>query len=270
MARRPTSNELWRQLQPLIPAFVPSAKGGARKLTVSDEAALNGILFVLQTGIPWEDRPQSLGYGSGMTCWRHLRDWNAAGVWEQLHQAMLIRLREHNQIDWSRASIDGFSAPSPPGGGSGNGPQPHGQRQAQSNRHIVVDARGIPLVILVSGANRHDSKMFERCVDAIPAIGGLPGRVRKRPSKLHADKDYDDKRCRQHLRQRGIASRIARRGLESSERLGKQRWVVDKTLGWFAGFGKLRIRFERRLDIHEALLKLAAALTCARFADRWC
>lgn len=129
MARRPVSKELWRQLQPLIPAFVPSAKGGARKLTVSDEAALNGILFVLQTGIPWEDLPQSLGYGSGMTCWRRLRDWNTAGVWEQLHQAMLIRLREHDQIDWSRASIGGSSVPSPRG--PGNGPQPHRQRQAR-------------------------------------------------------------------------------------------------------------------------------------------
>lgn len=115
MARRPVSKELWRQLQPLIPAFVPSAKGGARKLAVSDEAALNGILFVLQTGIPWEDLPQSLGYGSGMTCWRRLRDWNAAGVWKQLHQAMLTRLREHDQIDWSRTSIDGSSVPSPRG-----------------------------------------------------------------------------------------------------------------------------------------------------------
>ena len=115
MARRPVSKELWRQLQPLIPAFVPSAKGGACKLAVSDEAALNGILFVLQTGIPWEDLPQSLGYRSGMTCWRRLRDWNAAGVWERLHQAMLTRLREHDQIDWSRASIDGSSVPSPRG-----------------------------------------------------------------------------------------------------------------------------------------------------------
>ena len=99
MARQPVSKELWRQLQPLIPAFTPSVKGGARKLTLSDEAALNGILFVLQTGIPWEDLPQSLGYGSGMTCWRRLRDWNANGVWQRLHQAMLVRLREHDQIE---------------------------------------------------------------------------------------------------------------------------------------------------------------------------
>lgn len=115
MARLPASKELWQQLQPLILAFVPSAKGGARKLAVSDEAALNGILFMLQTGIPWEDLPQSLGYGSGMTCWRCLRDWSAAGVWDQLHQAMLTRLREYDQIDWSRASIDGSSVPSPRG-----------------------------------------------------------------------------------------------------------------------------------------------------------
>ena len=115
MARQPVSKELWTQLQPLIPVFTPSAKGGARKLGVSDEAALNGILFVLHTGIPWADLPLALGYGSGMTCWRRLRDWSAAGVWEQLHQVMLVRLREHDQIDWSRASIDGSSVPSPRG-----------------------------------------------------------------------------------------------------------------------------------------------------------
>ena len=115
MSRTPVSQELWKQLEPLIPPFVPSRKGGRRKRTISDEAALNGILFVLQTGIAWEDLPQALGYGSGMTCWRRLRDWNAAGVWEQLHQAMLVRLREHDQIDWSRASIDGSSVPSPRG-----------------------------------------------------------------------------------------------------------------------------------------------------------
>ncbi|OBY84535.1 transposase [Delftia sp. JD2] len=105
--------------------------------------------------------------------------------------------------------------------------------------------------------------MFERCVHAIPAIAGLPAHPRKRPAKLHADKGYDYKRCRAHLRQRGIA----RRGVETSERLGKHRWMVERTNGWFAGLGNLRIRFERRLDIHEALLKLAASIVCARFVD---
>lgn len=79
-------------------------------------------------------------------------------------------------------------------------------------------------MILVGGANRHDSKMPEKCRDANPTIAGLPGRRRKRPAKLHANKGYDYKRCRAHLKQRGIASRIARRGIKNSERLDKHRW----------------------------------------------
>lgn len=127
-------------------------------------------------------------------------------------------------------------------------------------------------MILVSGANRHDSKMFERCVDAIPAIAGLPGRPRRRPAKLHADKGYDFKRCRAHLRQRGIIGRIARRGIESSERLGKHRWVVERTHSWFAGFGKLRIRFERWIQpvnaTHSSNIS-AGVLNPSVFLGRW-
>jgi IS5 family transposase len=112
--------------------------------------------------------------------------------------------------------------------------------------------------------------LFEQCLDAIPALRGLAGRPRKKPRKLHADKGYDYRRCRAYLKGRGILSRIARRGVESSQRLGKHRWVVERTHAWFAGFGKLRIRFERRLDIHQALLTLAAAIICSRFVDRSC
>ncbi|WP_232734618.1 transposase, partial [Burkholderia glumae] len=97
------------ELEPLIPAFTPLPKGGRRR-TVDGRAALNGILYVLQTGIPWEDLPQELGFGSGTRCWRRLRDWQAAGVWHRLHLAMLRRLREHDQIDWERASLDGARA----------------------------------------------------------------------------------------------------------------------------------------------------------------
>ena len=115
MARRPVSKELWQKLQPLIPPFIPSSKGGPRTRAVSDKAAFEGIIFVLRSGIPWEDLPQSMGYGSGMTCWRRLREWQAAGVWRQLHLEMLQHLREYDQIDWGRASIDGSSVPSPRG-----------------------------------------------------------------------------------------------------------------------------------------------------------
>ncbi len=113
MARKKISNELWKALQPLLPVVEPSTKGGRPR--VDDRAALNGILFVLHTGIPWEDLPKELGFGSGMTCWRRLREWQANGVWERLHLALLKRLREHDQIDWSRASVDGATVASPRG-----------------------------------------------------------------------------------------------------------------------------------------------------------
>lgn len=126
------------------------------------------------------------------------------------------------------------------------------------------------MAITVTGANRHDSMAFEKTLDAIPAVSGLEGRPRKRPAKLHADKGYDYARCRRDLRKRGIAARIARKGVESKDRLGRYRWVVERTHAWFAGFGKLRIRFERRLDTHTALLSLAAAIICSRFVDDLC
>ncbi len=128
----------------------------------------------------------------------------------------------------------------------------------------------MPLAILVSGANRHDSMLFEDLIDAVQPVAGLQGRSRKRPEKVHADKGYDYAKCRRALRQRGIQSRIARRGVESSERLGRHRWVVERTHAWFAGFGKLRIRFERQLGTHLALLKLACAIICLRFVERYC
>jgi transposase len=114
MSRKKEINSaLWTRLQPLLPVVKPSPLGGRPRL--DDELALNGILFVLRTGIAWEDLPQELGFGSGMTCWRRLREWQAAGVWHQLHLMLLAELRGAGRLDFSRASIDGSSVPSPRG-----------------------------------------------------------------------------------------------------------------------------------------------------------
>jgi len=89
----------------------PEAEGRAASHPDPDRAALTGILFVLQSGIPWEMLPQEMGCGCGMTCWLRLRDWHEAGVWVRLRQALLDRLGEADQIDWSRASLDCQSIP---------------------------------------------------------------------------------------------------------------------------------------------------------------
>lgn len=122
----------------------------------------------------------------------------------------------------------------------------------------------------VTGANRHDSVLFEQLVDALPAIAGLRGRPRRRPEKLHADKGYDFARCHAHVKLRGIQDRIARKGIERNDRLGRHRWVVERTHAWLAAFGKLRVRFERRIDSHLGLLSLACSVICLRTLMRFC
>jgi transposase len=109
MATPLVSDDLWAVVAPLLPPEPPKPKGGRPR--VPDRAALAGIIFVLKSGIPWEMLPQELGCGSGMTCWRRLRDWQAAGVWDALHRTLLDRLGEANGIDWSRASLDSASIP---------------------------------------------------------------------------------------------------------------------------------------------------------------
>jgi transposase len=106
----------------------------------------------------------------------------------------------------------------------------------------VVDRQGIPLAITLWAANVHDIKMLEATVDAIEPINRPWGRPRKRPAKLHADKAYDAAEKREALRQRGITPRIARRGIDSSERLGRYRWVVERTQAWGNRFRRLKVR----------------------------
>lgn len=103
MAKPLLPDELWARIEPILPEREPQVTGRPR---VPDRAALTGILFVLKTGIPWEDLPQEMGCGSGMTCWRRLHEWNEAGVWQRLHQVLLDELQDAGQIDWSRAVVD--------------------------------------------------------------------------------------------------------------------------------------------------------------------
>ena len=153
-------------------------------------------------------------------------------------------------------------------GGEATGPNPTDRGKAGSKYHLVVDRTGIPLAIRLSSANAHDATQLLPLVDAIPPIigpRGKPGRPRKRPVKLHADKAYDYPALRRALRARGITPRIARRGIESSERLGRHRWVVERSLAWLLGCRRLGVRYERRADLLQGLLHLACALICIKF-----
>lgn len=117
-------DELWELIQPLLPPPKPRRRRYPGRKPLDNRQALTGILFVLKSGIPWEMLPQEMGCGSGMTCWRRLMEWQAAGVWQRLHELLLSKLREADQIDWSRAVVDSGSIRAVGGGGK-NGTQSH-------------------------------------------------------------------------------------------------------------------------------------------------
>lgn len=152
-------------------------------------------------------------------------------------------------------------------GGEAVGPNPTDCGKPGSKHHLLTDRNGVPLAVVLTAANVHDSRIFEELVDAAgPVKRPGKGRPRRRPEKLHADKAYDFPRCRAVLRRRGIKSRIARRGKDTSERLGRYRWVVERTLAWLARYRRLSVRYERRANIHEAFLHLGCALVCLGYA----
>jgi transposase len=127
MSKPLVSDELWDLVEPLLPKEPPKPKGGRPR--VPDRACLAGIVFVLKSGIPWEMLPRELGCGSGMTCWRRLRDWQQAGVWDRLHRVLLDRLGEADRIDWDRACVDSASVPAKKGA-----PPPARIRRIAANR----------------------------------------------------------------------------------------------------------------------------------------
>lgn len=105
MAKQIVSDELWEIVEPLIPKVERRYRYPGRK-RIGDREVLTGILFVLRSGIPWEELPQEMGCGSGVTCWRRLREWQEQGVWARLHEVLLAKLNAAGEIDWQRAAID--------------------------------------------------------------------------------------------------------------------------------------------------------------------
>ena len=109
MAREIIMDELWGLIEPLLPPAKPRRFRFPGRKPVENRATLTGIVFVLRTGIPWEDLPKELGCGCGMTCWRRLRDWQEAGVWDDIHQMLLNKLHAADKLDWSRTAADSSS-----------------------------------------------------------------------------------------------------------------------------------------------------------------
>jgi transposase len=155
-------------------------------------------------------------------------------------------------------------------GGPPTGPSPTDRAKQGSKRHLICDACGMPLAVKLTGANRNDSQEALPLVDAIPPLQGVRGRRRWRPDCVVEDRGYDAAVIRCGLRTRGIVPLLARRRIAHGSGLGRWRWVIERTFVWLNQFRRLRVRYDKRAEIHEAFLSLGCALICWQaLRKRW-
>lgn len=135
---------------------------------------------------------------------------------------------------------------------------------------MLTDAQGLPLAFTLTGANAHDVTQLLPLVDAVPPVRGKRGRPRRKPDRVQGDRGYDSEPHRRELRSQGITPVLAKRNTKHGSGLGKTRWVVERTLAWLHRFRRLRVRYERRDDIHEAFMTIGCILICFNHLKNFC
>jgi len=255
---------LWQALDPILPPPKPRRFRFPGCKQLHRRKVLTGILFVLKTGISWDDLPAELGLGCGRTCRDYLKKLQETGVWERLHTFLLSRLNHAGRLNWRLGIVDSSFAKAPLGGAA-TGPNPTDRRKSGSKHHVLVDAQGIPVVVMLSAANTPDIKRLLPLVVGVPPVGGKPGRPRRKFDRVLGDRGYDSEPHRRLLRWLGIIPIFGRRRTAHGSGLGVLRWVVERTNSWLHSFGRLRRRLDRLTELQLAFLHLACALICWRF-----
>lgn len=243
------------------PATPPRPWWGGRVRTIPDRNCFAAVVFMARTSTPWRLLPApELGCGSPATCWRRLIEWANAGVFDQLHLEVLDRLGEQDRLDSSRVSVDSASLRAKRGGDH-VGANPVDRGKPGSKIHLACEGGGLPLTAVITAANISDVTMLPAVLDDVPAVRTPSGQRRCRPGKLDADRGYDSAANRAWLRRRGITARIARRGIESSARLGRYRPAGGAGAVLVSCYRRLAVRWDRGSERFFAFVLLACALT---------
>jgi len=221
---------------------------------------MNGVLHVLRTGCQWKAL-KTEWFGSSSSIHARYQEWCRVGVFKKVFKLMVEYYHQRRRIEWRWQSIDSKSVPAPLGGGK-TGKNPTDRGKLGSKRHILVDGRGAPLAVVVSGAQAHDKTCAVQVLDSV---------VVPRPKSLYrvhhlcGDKAYDAADIRQAAAERQYQVHISRRGISVDEISKKKhqparRWVVERTLSWQNDFRSLRIRWAKNPDNWLALIHFASAL----------
>jgi len=258
---------LWEEIAPLLPPVTRRRFRFPGRKPLERRKVISGIIFVLKTGIAWDDMPAELGLGCGRTCRDYLKKLQDLGVWQRLHTRLLTLLNHAGRIAWTLGVIDSASCRAPLGGAE-TGPNPTDRRKLGSKHHIMTDGNGIPLATNLSGANTPDINRLLPVVTGVPSVGGKPGPPRQRVDKVMGDRAYDSEPHRRILRWLRIRPLFGKRRTPHGSGMGVLRWVVERTLSWLHHFGRLRRRTDRLPSLQIAFVSLACVLICWRFLQQ--
>lgn len=173
----------------------------AGRRRIDPQKVLTGIVFVLKFGIPWKHLPSTTEFPCGETCRQWLLKWDRAGVWGKILSAVLVDLQRAGKINWGAGIVDSASVRSPSGGAK-TGQNPTDRRKLGTKHHLLTDADGTPLAVIVTGANRHDVTQLLPLLDSIAPIRGKKGRPRKYPKRVLGDRAYDSEPHRKELKKK--------------------------------------------------------------------
>lgn len=265
------SDEFWAKVEPLVPCkkrdrhrkYVRDTGGGRKP--IPPRIVLAGIVYVLRTGIQWKALPKAQ-FGSPSAIHRYFLEWQKAGFFERMWKVGLAEYDEMEGIAWQWQSIDGGMNKAPLAL-EDVGRNPTDREKNGSKRSILVDGRGIPLSLVVSGAQKHDVKLLPDTLDNV-VVKRPKTRVRRR-QHLCADKGYTGEPAMEQCIDRNYIPYIRQRGEEieakrRNPRFKARRWVVERCLAWLNRFRKLLVRFEKYSHSHTGLLQLACAIICFR------
>jgi putative transposase len=264
------SDALWDRVQPLIPPRPPKKKAG--RPTADDRHMLGAILYVLRTGIQWNALPREVG--ASTTVYDRFRLWERQGLFLWMWEAGLAEFDELVGIDWEWQSLDGVMTKAP-FGGAATGPNPTDRGKQGTKRSQLCEGHGLPVAVVVAGANVHDTNLVAATLDAVVVARASAGAEPPAAAEhLCLDAGYVGERTAEVVQQHGYIAHVRPRGEErlqaqSPDPLKKpRRWVVERLHSWLNRSRRLLVRWEKRADTYLAFLHLACALLCFQQCDR--
>jgi putative transposase len=256
---------LWSRIAPILgPEKQPGTRG---RPAVPYRQIFDAIIYVLRTGCQWSALPRERFGAAPTTVHGRFRQWAEARLFEQIYRVMLEHYDEELGIDWKWLSLDGCITKAPLGGEQ-TGKSPVDRGKLGTKRSVLTDGRGVPLSVVIAGANCHDKTIAIQTIDEM-----LAERPEKRIYRLHhlcLDKGYDyrdviagvlERDFIMHLKKRGVKEEDA---IHGGKRYPARRWVVERTNAWHNKFRRLLIRWERKFEHYLALVDLASTLIIHR------